>query len=134
MLEVFNAQGQLALVNTTGPREEDPNPKKGPNNADNLKYASAGEKADGFDLIMQDGQRANDFLSSLPPQSEEEFAAAGANADSRLPQSANVAKQQSTTSAKMVKAFSSPSSVKRKQSMNELLEKNEESYDSNLVP
>ena len=26
--------------------------------------------ADGFDLIMQDGQRANDFLSSLPPQSE----------------------------------------------------------------
>jgi hypothetical protein len=29
---------------------------------------------DGFDLIMQDGQRANDFLSSLPPQSETDHA------------------------------------------------------------
>jgi len=28
------------------------------------------QRTDGFDLIMQDGQRANDFLSSLPLQSE----------------------------------------------------------------
>lgn len=29
---------------------------------------------DGFDLIMQDGKRANDYLSSLPPQSESDAA------------------------------------------------------------
>lgn len=38
---------------------------------DHARFASAGERVDGFDLIMQDGQRANDFLSSLPRSTEE---------------------------------------------------------------
>jgi len=38
------------------------------------KSANKRTAADGFDLIMQDGARANDYLSSLPPQSESDAA------------------------------------------------------------
>ena len=63
--EAYLAHSRLAVPYSTSKEQ-----KK--EEVTNNGYASAGEKADGFDLIMQDGQRANDFLSSLPAQSEDE--------------------------------------------------------------